>query len=97
MSEALIEQSRILIKEGEGDNYVSLFPRFKRIFLSHPGAVSVRLLRDRTAKSKFLCAMEWESPAAKALLLADPAIKEWMTVFWPLVENEENHYFDEVG
>ena len=41
--------------------------------------------------------MEWESAAAKQHLIGDPAIKDWMAIFWPLVAEEQNRYFDAVG
>ena len=97
MSEKLIEQSRIVIEDGQADRYVELFPIFKGIFFSHPGAISLRLLRDKTVENGFVCTMEWDSAAAIECLISDPAIKDWMEVFWPLVSSEVNHYFEEVG
>lgn len=97
MSQHVIEHSLITIKQGQSDRYVAEFPRFRAIFMSHPGAVSVRLLRDKSDADGFVCAMEWVSPAAKQHLIADPAIKDWMGIFWPMVAAETNRYFDEVG
>jgi quinol monooxygenase YgiN len=97
MSDQVIEHSHITIKDGQADSYVAEFPRFREIFMSHPGAVSVRLLRNKGDANEFVCAMEWVSPEAKQHLIADPAVKEWMGVFWPMVAAETNQYFDAVG
>ncbi|SEK05075.1 Antibiotic biosynthesis monooxygenase [Sphingobium sp. AP50] len=97
MHEKLIEHSHIVIKDGQAERYIELFPTFRDIFFSHPGAVSLRLLRDKAVENAFVCAMEWESAASKQLLIKSPEIKAWMEIFWPLVGNEKNSYFEDVG
>jgi quinol monooxygenase YgiN len=97
MPDHLIEHSHIQIKNGQAERYIELFPTFRSIFFSHPGAVSLRLLRDKASESAFICSMEWESATAKELLIKSPEIKAWMEIFWPLVGNEQNSYFEEVG
>jgi heme-degrading monooxygenase HmoA len=97
MSKMIIEQSYIDIKAGMGDRYIAMFPAFKAILMSLPGAISTRLLRNQAKADSFICCMQWESSEHKQIFIADPRLKEWAVDFWPLVADEKIDYFDEAG
>lgn len=93
----VIEQAYLEMKTGGGAIYISLWPEFKAILMSLPGAVSCRLLRNHAKDESFICCMEWESKAAKDIFIADPRLMPWVQRFLPNVQNEIIDYFEEVG
>ena len=92
----IIERAFIDIKPGEGDRYAEIFAEFRQLFMSLPGAVETRLIRDQVKPDSFVLAMEWESKEARALFIADTRRKPWSATFRPLVAQETIAFYDEV-
>lgn len=97
MSQAVIERCFIDMKPGKGQVYIDLFPKFREMLMSAPGAIATRLLRDKAKPDSFLVVMEFESMASKDIFIAHPDLKEWAEEFWKHVEHETIIYYDEVG
>lgn len=97
MSEEIIERCFIDMKPGEGDVYVEMFPKFRDMLMSAPGAIATRLLRDKKKRDSFLVVMEFESQASKDLFMKHPDLPAWAEEFWKHVEHETIIYYDEVG
>ena len=93
----IIEQAYIDMKEGKGERYAEMFPHFKELFMTLPGAVSARLLRDQKRPDTFVAQLQWESQEARDIFVADPRRKPWSAEFRPMVEHETISFFDEIA
>jgi heme-degrading monooxygenase HmoA len=93
----IVEHAYLEMKPGGGDRYIAMFPEFREILMSLPGAIGTRLLRNQAKPEHFICRMQWESKAAKDVFIADPRLKPWADEFWKHVVHETIDYFDEVG
>ncbi|WP_242128676.1 antibiotic biosynthesis monooxygenase [Sphingobium sp. Sx8-8] len=93
----VIERAYLDMKPGGGANYIALWPEFREILMSLPGAVSCELLRSHAKAESFVCCMQWESKAAKDIFIADPRLKPWAQRFWPNVDHEVVEYYESVG
>ena len=97
MSEKIVERCYIDMKPGGGQVYIDLFPKFKEMLMSAPGAIATRLLRSKEKPESFLVEMEFESQASKDMFIAHTDLKGWAGEFWPHVEHEVIIYYDSVG
>jgi len=97
MSDPIIERCFIDMKPGKGQVYIDMFPKFREMLMSAPGAIATRLLRDKEKPDSFLVVMEFESREAKDIFIAHPDLKAWAEEFWKHVEHETIIYYDEVG
>ena len=93
----IIERAYLDLHPGDGDHYVDMFPDFKRLFMTLPGAVGTRLLRDQSKQDSFVLAMEWDSKRARDLFVADVRRKPWSATFRHLVARETIAFYDEIG
>lgn len=97
MSEKIIERCFIDMKPGQGQVYIDMFPKFRDMLMSAPGAIATRLLRAKEKPDSFLVVMEFESQQSKDIFIAHPDLKDWATEFFKHVEHEVIVYYDDVG
>jgi heme-degrading monooxygenase HmoA len=97
MSEKIIERCFIDMKPGEGQVYIDMFPKFREMLMSAPGAIATRLLRNKEKADSFLVVMEFESKGSKDIFMQHPDLPAWATEFFKHVEHETIIYYDEVG
>jgi len=97
MTKKIVERCVIDTKPGSAEIYIDLFPKFRDMLMSVPGAIATRLLLSQNNASRFLLEMEFESQESKNLFISHPHMKSWAKEFWEHVEHETIIYYDEVG
>ena len=97
MSEKIVERCFIDMKPGGGQVYIDLFPKFREMLMSAPGAIATRLLLSKEKPDSFLVEMEFESQKSKDIFIAHPDLKAWAEEFWKHVEHETIIYYNDVG
>jgi quinol monooxygenase YgiN len=91
----LIEE--LEIKAGKEESFMASFASFRDIFLSLPGGLLTRLLRDQAAPASFSLLLQWETKDAQKLCESDDRFKVWFAqVLEALAGKPRAHYFDEV-
>lgn len=88
---------RLEITAGKEEHFIASFSTFRDIFLSLPGGVLTRLLRDKGAPASFWLLLQWDTKDAQKLCEADERFKAWFAqVLEVLAGPPGAHYFDEI-